>query len=76
LALRSVQGVAAKTPPGAEIDYLYDIGGESIFAPMKTKSKYEPREGYYDPKVERRYADGGLIENGSIEDLYALLRSI
>ena len=70
MALQSVQGVQAKTPPGAEIDYLYDIGGESIFAPMKAQSKYQPREGYYDPQVERQYAQGG-----SIDDLYDMLRS-
>ena len=74
--LRSgMMGVAAKTPPGAEIDYLYDIGGESIFAPMRAKSKYEPREGYYDPKVERRYADGGFVDEYTVDDLYELLRS-
>jgi hypothetical protein len=74
LALQSNQLVAAKTPPGAEIDYLYDIGGESIFAPMRSKSKYEPREGYYDPKVERPYAEGGFIDDYTIDDLYELLR--
>jgi hypothetical protein len=70
MALQSVQGVQAKTPPAAEIDYLYDIGGESIFAPMKTQSKYLPREGYYDPQSERNMAHGG-----SINDLYDMLRS-
>jgi hypothetical protein len=70
LALQSVQPVSAKTPPGAEIDYLYDIGGESIFAPMKAQSKYQPREGYYDPQIERNMAQGG-----SIDDLYDMLRS-
>lgn len=69
-ALQAVEGISAKTPPGAEIDYLYDIGGESIFAPMKAQSKYQPREGYYDPKVERQYAQGG-----SIDDLYDMLGS-
>ena len=69
-ALQAVEGISAKTPPGAEIDYLYDIGGESIFAPMKAQSKYQPREGYYDPKVERDMAQGG-----SIDDLYDMLRS-
>ena len=70
MALQSVQGISAKTPPGAEIDYLYDIGGDSIFAPMKTQSKYLPREDYYDPKVER-----GMAQGGSIDDLYDMLRS-
>jgi len=60
MALQSVQTVSAKTPPGAEIDYLYDIGGESIFAPMKGQSKYQPREDYYDPKIKR--ASGGIID--------------
>lgn len=66
-AMSQTQQVSAKTPPGAEIDYLYDIGGESIFAPMRSKTKQQS---------DQQYADGGLIENGSIEDLYALLRSI
>jgi hypothetical protein len=69
-ALQAVQIVSAKTPPGAEIDYLYDIGGESIFAPMKGQGKYLPREGYYDPQIERNMAHGG-----SIDDLYDMLRS-
>jgi hypothetical protein len=69
-ALQAVQAVSAKTPPGAEIDYLYDIGGESIFAPMKGQSKYLPREGYYDPQIER-----GMAQGGSIDDLYDMLRS-
>jgi len=69
-AAAAIQQIMAKTPPGAEIDYLYDIGGESIFAPMKTQSKYHPREGYYDPYVEKNMAQGG-----SIDDLYDLLRS-
>ena len=69
-ALQAVQIVSAKTPPGAEIDYLYDIGGESIFAPMKGQSKYLPREGYYDPQIER-----GMAQGGSIDDLYDMLRS-
>jgi len=69
-SMYSNQNIQAKTPPGAEIDYLYDIGGESIFAPMKKESKYHPREGYYDPYVEKNMAQGG-----SIDDLYDLLRS-
>jgi hypothetical protein len=70
-ALQAVQIVSAKTPPGAEIDYLYDIGSESIFAPTKGQSKYLPREAYYDPKIERQYAQGGMVafdEGGNVTD--------
>ena len=63
------QQVSAKTPPGAEIDYLYDIGGESIFAPKKG-SKAPQKDSYYD------LYDGGLIDDaGSIDDLYNMLGS-
>jgi hypothetical protein len=71
-ALQAVQGISAKTPPGAEIDYLYDIGGDSIFAPMKAQSKYQPRESYYDPKVERGMAQGGMVafdEGGDVAEV-------
>jgi outer membrane biosynthesis protein TonB len=55
-ALQAVQVVSAKTPPGAEIDYLYDIGGESIFAPMR---KQRPRQDWaYEPND--RFAQGGI----------------
>ena len=63
------QQVSAKTPPGAVIDYLYDIGGESIFAPT-VGSKKQQKESYYD------MYDGGLIDDASsIDDLYNMLRS-
>jgi hypothetical protein len=66
---RQTQQVSAKTPPGAEIDYLYDIGGESIFAPT-VGSKKQQKESYYD------LYDGGLIDDaGSIDDLYNMLGS-
>ena len=79
LALQSMQPVSAKTPPGAQIDYLYDIGGESIFAPMKQESKYLPREGYYDPQIERGMAQGGMVafdEGGDVtEEARALMHN-
>ena len=65
----SNQNVSVTTPPAADIDYLYDIGGESIFAPMKREDKYLPRTNYYDPQIEKQYAYGGDV------DLYELLRS-
>ena len=64
--LSQTQQVSAKTPLGAEIDYLYDIGGESIFAPPRSKQKQQT-ESYYD------YYNGGTVD--SIEDLYDMLRS-
>ncbi len=62
------QTVSAKTPPGAQIDYLYDIGGESIFAPMAKKDTKPKQDGYYEPPVQ-------IASGGSIDDLYEMLRS-
>lgn len=64
-----------KTPPVAEIDYMYDIGGDSVFATPKQESlmpsPFEetpeavegamPRYQYYDPKGGYMYADGGMV---------------
>lgn len=82
-ALAQTQTVTVKPPPVAEIDYVYDIGGDSIFATPKQESLMisplektpEPVEGampryqYYDPQGGYQYAEGG-----SIDDLYELLR--
>lgn len=82
-ALAQTQAVTVKPPPVAEIDYVYDIGGDSIFATPKQESLMisplektpEPVEGampryqYYDPQGGYQYAEGG-----SIDDLYELLR--
>jgi hypothetical protein len=57
VALAAIEAIAARTPPGAQIDYLYDIGGESIFAPMRQQRArqdwaYEPND---------RFAQGGMV---------------
>lgn len=79
----AMQPVTVRPPPVAEIDYVYDIGGDSIFATPKQESLMpsplektpEPVEGampryqYYDPRGGYQYAEGG-----SIDDLYELLR--
>jgi hypothetical protein len=72
------QGVAAnqfqvKSSPLTKIDYLYDIGGESIFAPMREKKLPDSDIGLY--------ADGGLVsfnEGGDVtqEELEAALRPV
>lgn len=78
-----IQPVTVKPPPVAKIDYVYDIGGDSIFATPKQESlmpsPFEqnpdavdgvmPRYQYYDPQGGYQYAEGG-----SIDDLYELLR--
>jgi hypothetical protein len=75
-ALRSAGYGEVKTPPPALIEYLYDIGGESIFATPRQESlmpsPFEetptpvqgamPRYQYIDPKTGRyTYADGGMV---------------
>ena len=78
-----------KTPPPAEIDYFYDIGGESVFATPKQESlmpsPFEdapeavegamPRYQYQDPKGGYLYADGGMVDEYTIDDLYRMLGS-
>ena len=63
--------VQVKSSPLTKIDYLYDIGGESIFAPMGEKKLPDSDIGLY--------ADGGLVsfnEGGDViqEELEAALR--
>jgi len=75
---------AVKTPDPAKIDYLYDIGGESIFATPKQESlmpsPFEeapapvdgamPRYQYYDyNKNTYNYADGGLIGGDDLQTI-------
>jgi hypothetical protein len=74
----------------AEIDYMYDIGGESIFATPKQESlmpsPFEeapeavegamPRYQYYSPTGGYLYANGGMVEDEyTIDDLYRMLGS-
>jgi hypothetical protein len=81
--MAQTQTVLVKPPPVAEIDYMYDIGGESVFATPKQESlmpsPFEetpeavegamPRYQYYAPQGGYQYAEGG-----SINDLYEMLR--
>jgi hypothetical protein len=74
----------------AEIDYFFDIGGESMFATPKQESlmpsPFEevpevvegamPRYQYYDPRGGYLYAGGGMVEDEyTIDDLYRILGS-
>ena len=73
--MAQTQTVLVKPPPVAEIDYMYDIGGESIFATPKQEtlmpSPFEetpeavegamPRYQYYDPQGGYQYAEGGMV---------------
>ena len=59
-----------KPGPLVDIDYLYDIGGPSIFAPtMEEEEKYNPL-GMYSP-----YAEGGIVQDYDIEGLIRFLES-
>jgi hypothetical protein len=75
---------AVKTPDPAKIDYLYDIGDESIFATPKQESLFlspfedapeqvegvTPRYQYYDyNKNKYNYADGGLIGGDDLQTI-------
>ena len=57
-ALAAIEAIAARTPPGAQIDYLYDIGGESIFAPMRQHTTKPRQDWAYEPND--RFAQGGI----------------
>ena len=59
-----------KPGPLVDIDYLYDIGGPSIFAPtMEEEEKYNPL-GMYSP-----YAEGGIVQDYDIEELIRFLEN-
>jgi hypothetical protein len=76
--MAQTQTVLVKPPPVAEIDYMYDIGGESVFATPKQESlmpsPFEetpeavegamPRYQYYAPQGGYQYADGGMVDDG------------
>jgi hypothetical protein len=73
--MAQTQTVLVKPPPVAEIDYMYDIGGESVFATPKQESlmpsPFEetpeavegamPRYQYYAPQGGYQYAEGGMV---------------
>jgi len=58
-AVAAIEAIAARTPPGAQIDYLYDIGGESIFAPMRQQAPKPRQDWAYEPND--RFAQGGIF---------------
>jgi hypothetical protein len=64
-----VQGIRETPGDVVDIDYLYDIGGESIFAPMVYDDDEDQKE-----KGERLYVyqEGGTVENQDAVD--ALVR--
>jgi hypothetical protein len=77
-----------KTPEVAKIDYMYDIGGDSLFATPKQESlmpsPYEdnpepvegamPRYQYYAPGGGYTYAQGGLIGSDDLQTIEDLYR--
>jgi hypothetical protein len=76
-ALAAIEAISAKTPPGAQIDYLYDIGGESIFAPMRQQTQKPKQDWAYEPND--RFAQGGMVafdEGGDVtEETRALMHN-
>jgi hypothetical protein len=76
-AVAAIEAIAARTPPGAQIDYLYDIGGESIFAPMRQQPTKPRQDWAYEPND--RFAHGGMIafdEGGDVtEEARALMHN-
>lgn len=69
-ALAAIEAIAARTPPGAQIDYLYDIGGESIFAPMRQQPTKPRQDWAYEPND--RFAQGGMVafdEGGDVAEV-------
>lgn len=60
-----------RTSPGelVDIDYLYDIGGESIFAPkLKSKEQEDPLAYLYSG-----YADGGIVQDSEVQQFIQYL---
>jgi hypothetical protein len=76
-AVAAIEAIAARTPPGAQIDYLYDIGGESIFAPMRQQAPKPRQDWAYEPND--RFAQGGMVafdEGGDVtEETRALMHN-
>ena len=63
-------------PPGlVNIDYFYDIGGESIFAPPLAEGEEEdPIAALYSNYNNLAYGNsGGIVEDGDIESLIQYL---
>lgn len=60
-----------RTSPGelVDIDYFYDIGGESIFAPKaKSKEQEDPLAYLYSG-----YADGGIVKDSDVQQFIQYL---
>ena len=60
-----------RTSPGelVDIDYFYDIGGESIFAPkLKSKEQEDPLAYLYSG-----YADGGIVQDSEVQQFIQYL---
>lgn len=88
--LSQMATTTVKTPEVAKIDYMYDIGGNSLFATPKQESLMpspfedapEPVEGampryqYYAPGGGYLYADGGLIDGSDMQTIDDLYRML
>ena len=61
-------GIAVKPGELVDIDYLYDIGGGSIFAP-NVEEEEDPVASLYSG-----YAEGGIVQNYDIEQLIKYLK--
>ena len=63
-------GIAVKPGELVDIDYLYDIGGGSIFAPnVEEEEKEDPITSLYSG-----YAEGGIVQDYDVEQLIKYLK--
>ena len=88
--LSQMATTTVKTPEVAKIEYMYDIGGDSLFATPKQESlmpsPFEdapdpvegamPRYQYYAPGGGYTYAEGGLIGNDDLQTIDDLYEMI
>ena len=72
-----------------DLKYFYDIGGDSIFAPVERDSEKDPVDtGYNDGGIVpgqtfadpvdalyARYNDGGIVPEQTLEELIAFLEN-
>ena len=65
------RGVRATPGELVDIDYLFDIGGESIFAPTLQADEDEDK---YRPYVYSGFADGGIVQESDLEQLLKKIR--
>ena len=58
------------------IDYLFDMAGDSIFAPTVGSSQNQEKSRLAEIKDLFGYANGGIIDPNDPEELYQILEMI